>query len=312
MWLTVVGGALGLLTCQWFIRAIVALAPEGIPRLDEVAIDVPVAIFSVAVMAVVTLLCGAAPIRQSGILDLAATLNDASRTIAGGRSYRTRSSLLVVQIGLAVVLLVAAGLVVRSFQALQHLDVGFQGESLLRLKVEPRGQSQTANIWIHDLLPQIAALPQVEAVGGVYLTPLELGSIGQGTWALAEGQPETSADREQQSDRELPDRDTGLLQGDAHSHYPRTGVHRRGQRQRPTRRHHQREHRRCVLPGPGSDRQTDQGRGVFDEAATRTARGEPLSASPATCAIAVSTRFSSTCTIRSCKAERRRRAWSCG
>ena len=52
------GGAFGLLTCQWFIRAIVALAPEGIPRLDEVAIDVPVAIFSVAVMAIATLLCG--------------------------------------------------------------------------------------------------------------------------------------------------------------------------------------------------------------------------------------------------------------
>jgi putative ABC transport system permease protein len=191
VWLTTLGGALGLLTCQWFIRAIIALAPEGIARLDEVAIDAPVAIFSVAVMTVATFLCGAAPIRQSGIQNLSATLNDASRTIAGGRSYRTRSSLLVVQIGLAVVLLVAAGLVVRSFRALQNLDVGFQGQALLRLKVEPRGQAQPVNVWIHDLLPRIASLPQVEAVGGVYLTPLELGSIGQGTWALAEGQPET-------------------------------------------------------------------------------------------------------------------------
>jgi len=68
--------------------------------------------------------------------------------VAGGRSYRTRSSLLVMQIGLAVVLLVAAGLVVRSFQALQNLDVGFDGEALLRLKVEPRGQSQPVNTWI--------------------------------------------------------------------------------------------------------------------------------------------------------------------
>ncbi|MDP2320941.1 MAG: ABC transporter permease [Acidobacteriota bacterium] len=192
LWLAVVGGALGLLTCQWFIRAIIALAPEGIPRLDEVAIDVPVALFSVTVMAVATLLCGAAPIRHASVLNLVETLNEGSRTVAGGRSYRTRSSLLVVQIGLAVALLVAAGLVVRSFQALQHLDVGFQGESLLRLKVEPRGQSQSTSVWIHDLLPQIAAMPAVDSVGGVYLTPLELGSIGQGSWALAEGQPETS------------------------------------------------------------------------------------------------------------------------
>ena len=58
--------------------------------------------------------------------------------MAGGRSYRTRSSLLVVQIGLAVVLLVAAGLVVRSFNALQTLDLGFTREAVLRMKVEPR------------------------------------------------------------------------------------------------------------------------------------------------------------------------------
>ena len=191
--LTVLGGAFGLLACQWFISAIVALAPEGIPRLDEVAIDVPVAIFSLAVVALATLLCGAAPVRQASVLNLLETLNDGSRTVAGGRSYRTRSALLVVQIGLAVVLLVAAGLVVRSFQALQNLDIGFQGEALLRLKVEPRGQSQPVNTWIHDLLPQIAAMPDVESAGGVFLTPMELGSIGQGTWALAEGQPETPA-----------------------------------------------------------------------------------------------------------------------
>jgi len=192
VWLTILGGTLGLLTCQWLIRAIVTFAPEGIPRLDEVTIDMPVATFSVAVMTVVTFLCGAAPFQHSGVLNLSATLNDASRTVASGRSYRTRSSLLVVQIGLAVVLLVAAGLVVRSFQGLQNLDVGFQGQSLLRVKVEPRGQSLSANIWIHELLPQIAAMPDVASVGGVYLTPLELGSIGQGTWALGEGQPETS------------------------------------------------------------------------------------------------------------------------
>ena len=62
----------------------------------------------------------------------------------------------------------------------------------MRLKVEPRGPSQPANAWIRDLLPQIAALPGVESAGGVYLTPMELGSIGQGTWAIGEGQPENS------------------------------------------------------------------------------------------------------------------------
>ena len=191
VWLTIVGGALGLLICQWLIAMIVALAPEGIPRLEEVAIDWPVALFSITIMALATLLCGAAPIRHASVLNLVESLNDGSRTVGGGRSDRTRASLLVIQIGLAVVLLVAAGLVVQSFSALQTLDLGFARDGVVRLKVEPRGISRPVNTWIAELLPRINALPEVEVAGGVYLTPMELGSIGQGTWALAEGQPET-------------------------------------------------------------------------------------------------------------------------
>lgn len=190
-WLTMAGGALGLLICQWLIDTIIALAPDGIPRMDEVAIDWTVAGFSMLTMAMATLLCAAAPIRQAAVVSLVESLNDGSRTVAGGRSYRTRSSLLVVQIGLAVVLLVAAGLVVRSFGALQRLDLGFTREAVLRLKVEPRGTSLPINEWIDDLLARVRTLPEVRTAGVVYLTPMELGSIGQGTWALAEGQPET-------------------------------------------------------------------------------------------------------------------------
>jgi putative ABC transport system permease protein len=192
VWLTTIGGGLGLLLCQWLIGMIVALAPAGIPRLDEVGIEWPVALFSLATMAVATLLCGAAPIRHASALNLVETLNDAGRTVAGGRSYRTRSTLLVIQVGLAVVLLVAAALVVQSFNALQNLDLGFNRDAVMRLKVEPRVPSQPVNTWIAELLPAITAMPEVESAGAVYLTPMELGSIGQGTWAIAEGQPETS------------------------------------------------------------------------------------------------------------------------
>ena len=193
VWLTAIGGALGLLVCQWLIGTIVALAPAGIPRLDEVAIEWPVALFSLAIMAVATLLCGAAPIRHASVLNLVETLNDAGRTVAGGWSYHTRSMLLVIQVGLAVVLLVAAALVVQSFNALQNLDLGFNRDAVMRLKVEPRSQSQPVNTWIAELLPEITAMPEVQSAGAVYLTPMELGSIGQGTWAIAEGQPETSS-----------------------------------------------------------------------------------------------------------------------
>ena len=191
VWLSLAGALLGVIACRWLLGAIVALAPDGIPRLDEIAIDTPVFLFTIAVMTAATLLCGAAPIRHAGALNLVETLNDGSRTVAGGRSYRTRSLLLVTQIGLSVVLLVAAGLVVRSFDALRRFDLGFDREAVLRLNVTPRAQAQPVNDWINALLEQIAAMPGVDSAGAVYLTPMELGSIGQGSWVVAEGQPET-------------------------------------------------------------------------------------------------------------------------
>jgi len=187
VWLTVAGGVLGLVASHWLVAAIVALAPEGIPRLTEVAIDLPVALFCLAVMALSTLLCAFAPIRQAGRVNLAAAINDGGRSMTCGRSTGVRSLLLVVQIGLAVVLLVAAGLVVRSFSALQRLDLGFD-PGVLRVKVEPRGSAQPVNEWMRELLPVVAALGDVASAGAVYLTPLELGSIGQGTWVLADDQ----------------------------------------------------------------------------------------------------------------------------
>ena len=192
VWLTLTGGALGLVACQWLIGAIIALAPEGIPRLDEVTIDLPVAAFSIAIMALATFLCGVVPVRHASLINVTTALNDGTRTIAGGRSTRTRSLLLIAQIGLAVVLLVAAGLVVRSFDALRALDFGFDHQAVLRLKVEPRDQSRPINTWMSEFIPDLARLPQVESAGAVYLTPMELGTIGQGTWAIGEGQPETS------------------------------------------------------------------------------------------------------------------------
>ena len=83
VWLIVVGGALGLLTCQWFIAAIVALAPEGIPRLDEVAIDLPVAVFSDRGHGARHVACAARRrFDTPASINLVETLNDGSRTVA--------------------------------------------------------------------------------------------------------------------------------------------------------------------------------------------------------------------------------------
>ncbi len=104
---------------------------------------------------------------------------------------RWRAALLMLQVALAVVLLVTAGLVTRSFQALRGLDLGFQSGQVLSLQIDPRLPPTRVNAWMHQLIAVLAARPDTDAIGAVYLRPLALGPIGQGTTVVLEGQPET-------------------------------------------------------------------------------------------------------------------------
>jgi putative ABC transport system permease protein len=102
-----------------------------------------------------------------------------------------RSALVVAQIALSVALLVAAGLVLRSFNALRQVDLGFTPGRVLSVTVQPGGGGQPPNAWLHDFLARVRELPGVESAGAVYLRPLMLGPIGQGVRVWLEGQPET-------------------------------------------------------------------------------------------------------------------------
>jgi predicted permease len=101
--------------------------------------------------------------------------------------------LLVAQMGLAVVLLVATGLVVRSFSALRQIDLGFTPDRVLTATVQPRGATEPPNVWLDRFLDRVRSLPDVQAAGAVYLRPLMLGPIGQGVRVTLEGQPDTQA-----------------------------------------------------------------------------------------------------------------------
>lgn len=189
--LAAAGGLGGLLMAQWLAAAIVALAPEGIPRLDQVELNLPVALFAGVVTTIVALLCGLAPARQAGWTDVAETLKDDGRSTTGTKTLRARSGLLVVQIGLAVLLLVGAGLILRSFAGLRQIDLGFDPSHVLSMQIDPRLEPAQQNAWMAELLTRIAAHPEVEAAGAVYLRPLALGPIGQGTQVVLDGQPDT-------------------------------------------------------------------------------------------------------------------------
>ena len=188
--LCVAGGVLGILSARWMAQAMIAVAPENLPRLASVAIDVPVAVFTCAVVAIATLVCGAGPLRHalaSGPLD---GLNDSNRATATRKAQRSRSALVALEIGLAIALMIAAGLVVRSFVNLRQIRLGFEPSGVLTMTVSPR-TARPGNEWVAELLPRVAALPGVEAAGAIYLRPLALGPIGQETSFALEGQPDS-------------------------------------------------------------------------------------------------------------------------
>lgn len=189
--IAVLGGVLGLLSASAFTTSMLALAPEGIPRLASARINLPVAAVALAVTALAAIGCGLAPLRLARGVSLTDALGDAGRVTAGSRPRRWRTALLVAQIAMAVVLLVTAGLVSRSFQALRAVDLGFQSTNVLSLQVDPRIEPVRVNTWMTTLIDGLAAHPAIERVGAVALRPLGLGPIGQGTTVVLDGQPET-------------------------------------------------------------------------------------------------------------------------
>jgi putative ABC transport system permease protein len=183
------GGVLGLAVTHWMTRAIVTLAPDDVPRVGDIAVDGTVALFTFAAVLGVALVTGAVPLRQAGSANLLSAL-EGERSTAGRATFRMRSALLVMQIGLSVVLLVAAGLVLRSFIALRQIDLGFTPDRVLSLTVQPGRTDRPPNEWLQDFLARVRALPGAEAAGAVYLRPLMLGPIGAGVRVFLEGQPQ--------------------------------------------------------------------------------------------------------------------------
>lgn len=193
---SVAGGALGLVLSQWIADLIVALGPDDVPRLGDVSVTPAVVAFAAVAIAASAALVGIGPVRQARRADAAPLLGSGDRTTTGARVRRARAALLALQVGLAVVLLAASVVVVQSFARLRSIDLGFVPSDVFTMSVEPR-IATPVNAWFDRLLRRVAALPDVEAAGVITVPPLALGPIGQETWVLLEGQPETAAAIEQ-------------------------------------------------------------------------------------------------------------------
>jgi putative ABC transport system permease protein len=130
--LGVVAGAVSLLVAAWGVNALIALAPPGIPRLEETGVDARVLLFTLALSLFTSLLFGLAPALQTSKADLNSALKQGgTRGAVGGGANRTRSLLVVAEIALSMILLTGAGLLIKSFVALNSTDAGYRTDNLL-------------------------------------------------------------------------------------------------------------------------------------------------------------------------------------
>ncbi len=170
------GTVLGLLFAWQGIRVIKALSPANLPRIERVSLDAGTFAFAAAVTVVAALLFGLAPALRAVRGNLANGLRDRGTDTGGARGNKLRTVLVVSEVTLSLVLLVGAGLMVRSFAAIQKVDPGFEPRNAVTftapLPFVRYLTSQSRATFVNQLGDRLATIPGVELVGGV--TPLPL------------------------------------------------------------------------------------------------------------------------------------------
>src|SRR6185437_5756510 len=173
--LAAIGGAAGLVVAQWCVRAIVALSPADLPRLSAIGLDRNVFLFALAITAVIGVLVGLVPAMHVSRSDLSAGLKESSRQMSGGNQL-TRRALVVAEVALALVLLVSAGLLLRSLARLFAVNPGFEAASVLTMQVQTSGHKfDDANVtrrFFRQALEGVQHIPGVESAAFTSLLPL--------------------------------------------------------------------------------------------------------------------------------------------
>lgn len=192
--LSLVGGAAGLLVARLGVPALVAALPESqlnvMPFLKSLSIDAGILTFSFVLSLLTGLLFGLAPALQSSRLDLNEVLKEGGRNASAGHGQRLRSALVVSEIALAVVLLVGAGLMMKSLFNLLQVNVGFKSENLLTMTVvapATKYAEDNRQISFNDqLVESVRSMPGVAGAGTVNILPLNGGNT---TRFIVEGDP---------------------------------------------------------------------------------------------------------------------------
>jgi putative ABC transport system permease protein len=194
------GGALGLVLAYWGTRLLVSLHPDALPSNVEVGIDGTVLLFAVGVSLLTGLLFGLAPGFQATDVDLRGSLQEGGRGAKGSgrRARRLRDGLVLAEVALAVILLLGAGLLLRSLVALQGESPGFEPNPVLTLRFklpETRyGEEEQQVAFYRELDAELASLPGAEVAGVGY--PLPFSGSGYLLTFAVEGRPKPEPNQE--------------------------------------------------------------------------------------------------------------------
>ncbi|HEV3469892.1 MAG TPA: ABC transporter permease [Pyrinomonadaceae bacterium] len=206
--LFVLGGALGLLLALWGVHLLVGASPVEIPRMSEVGIDGRVLLFTTLTSLLAGTFFGLAPALQASKPDLNEALKEGGRAGAGGRGQsRTRDLLVVSELALSVVLLVGAGLMVRSFLRLLEVRLGFDPDNVLTMQLSlPHSrypESHQVVGFYRQLLERVGGLPGVQAAAAVSQMPV--GEVRMNASFEAEGRAFEAASAIADFNRVTPD-----------------------------------------------------------------------------------------------------------
>jgi predicted permease len=177
----ILGSGLGLLVAWGALRLLIAINPQGLPRLQDIGIDLTVLGFTIVVSLFCSLLFGSIPALRYASARMGTGLREGGRTLSQGRErHRTRNTLVVIQVGLAFVLLICSGLMIRTFRALTHVDPGFDSQAgiqTFRLAISEVEVPKAENVMRREeaIAQGLAAIPGVTSVALANSVPMDGG-----------------------------------------------------------------------------------------------------------------------------------------
>jgi putative ABC transport system permease protein len=180
--LSLVGGLAGLLLAKWGVKLLVAFSPDWIARIEESRVDGRVLGFTCVVALATSLLAGLLPAMQSSRVNVNETLKAQSARSSRGGRRRVMPALMITELALSLVLLVGAGLMIKSFLRLLAVPKGFNPDGVLTLTLTPSAakyppRSPRRDAYYREVLARVQALPGVQSAGLASSTPLEGGFI---------------------------------------------------------------------------------------------------------------------------------------